>query len=115
MLTKNNILLITILFSINYALAQSSIELENEAKYWVWRDRLISDFVVPGTCTGCGIVIKWRGAPWPLDDGTYNNYYGHFDIGDEGFEMGLYMAVLATEWYIMLNSGMEQVVKVIIK
>ncbi len=81
-----------------------------ESKYWIWRDRLINDFMVPGNCAGCGIIFSSRGVccGWGLDQ---NNLWGlgGFDIGDEGFEMGKYLAVLATEWKLLKNGGQSTV------
>ena len=78
----------------------------NEAKYWVWRDRLVNDFMVPNYTgdmahDGRGIVFNERG--------LYNWYvylFGGFDISDEGFELGKYLIVLATEWRLLYNSGL---------
>jgi len=83
----------------------------NEAKYWIWRDRLLNDFMVPGYCTGCGIIFNTRGSSWcmgypPLDTNTTFWTYGGFDIGDEGWEMGEYLIVLASEWRLLYNSGL---------
>lgn len=83
----------------------------NRQKYWVWRDRLVNDFMVPGTCNGCGIVFNNRGTSYgfPYPPGPENGlwYRGGFDISDNGFEMGKYLIVLATEWKLLRNSGMS--------
>jgi hypothetical protein len=83
MLIKNTFLLITILFSINYALAQSSIELENEAKYWVWRDRLISDFVVPAySPIDDSVKFKYANSLYLCFSGTpYTLFSLNYEIG----------------------------------
>jgi len=50
---------------------------------------------------GRGIVFNERG--------LYNWYvyrFGGFDISDEGFELGKYLIVLATEWRLLYNSGL---------
>ena len=105
----------------------SQNNLLNEAKYWMWRDRLVNDWMVPNYTgdyahKGRGIIFKKRGDNWWQDlnyvqfnaDGTYINptgdsitsYSGGFDIGDEGFELGKYLIVLATEWRLLFNSGL---------
>lgn len=47
-------------------------KLLNEAKYWVWRDRLVNDFMVPNytgdySAKGRGIVFDKRGDGWFQD------------------------------------------------
>ncbi|GAB4447854.1 MAG: hypothetical protein Fur0028_02830 [Bacteroidales bacterium] len=92
-------------------------DLLNEAKYWVWRDRLVNDFMVPNYTgdyahKGRGIIFNNRGDGW-WQDLNYNiitdatSYSGGFDIGDEGFEMGKYLIVLASEWRLLYNSGLS--------
>ena len=91
----------------------SQNELLNEAKYWVWRDRLVNDFMVPNYTgdyahKGRGIIFKTRGCG-PFQDFDYNywtSYAGGFDISDEGFELGKYLIVLASEWRLLYNSGL---------
>ena len=90
--------------------------LKNEAKYWVWRDRLVNDFMVPNYTgdtahAGRGIVFNERlGIGWHRDLDTFSwkitNYYGGFSINDEGFELGKYLLVLATEWRLLYKSGL---------
>ncbi len=120
----NKLLFLLLMISIELA-AQNT--LLNEAKYWVWRDRLVNDFMVPNyTSTpnnlgipGRGIIFKNRGDGWFQDfnyvywvsDTHYTinevtSYSGGFDISDEGFEMGKYLIVLATEWRLLHNSGL---------
>jgi len=60
---------------------------ENEAKYWVWRDRLINDFMAPGYCTGCGILLSTRGSDFTPEFTNKHWYAGGFDISDEGLEL----------------------------
>jgi len=104
---KNLILLLAILnLSIIEVFAQGNVTntTTNEEKYWVWRDRLINDFMIPGNCTGCGIVFNSRG----YFDGNIldgHEVHGGFDISDEGFQMGKYLAVLASEWKVLHNGG----------
>lgn len=89
------------------ALSPEEIENINEMKYWVWRDRLINDFMVPGNCNGCGIIFTKRGYV-PYGDPPFNisGYgYGGFDINDEGWPIGYYLAVLATEWKLLHDAG----------
>jgi len=94
----------------------SQNDLLNEAKYWVWRDRLVNDWMVPNFTgdyahPGRGIVFGSRGTDW-WQDLNYNiitdatSYSGGFDVGDEGFQMGKYLIVLATEWRLLFNSGL---------
>ena len=106
------ILLIFIL-SMHICVLYSQNELLNEAKYWVWRDRLVNDFMVPNYTgdyahKGRGIIFKTRGCG-PFQDFDYNywtSYAGGFDISDEGFELGKYLIVLASEWRLLYNSGL---------
>ena len=88
----------------------SQNSLLNESKYWVMRDRLVNDFMVPGQCNGCGIVMKSRGhrgqSEWP--DGSGNWVEGGLDISDEGFELGAYLLVLASEWRLLYQSGLDR-------
>ena len=89
-------LIITPIFSQTY----SSTESDNEVKYWIWRDRLVNDFMVPGNGVGCGIIMTQRGQ-YPL----LNDYTGGFAINDEGWPQGYYLAVLATEWKLLHDVG----------
>ncbi len=77
-----------------------SIEERNEMKYWVWRDRLVNDYMVPGICSGCGIIFNKRGHASYGTSGA-----GGFDISDEGWVLGYYNAVLATEWKLLYDAG----------
>ena len=98
---------IILLFSIP-CLAQNqypTLENQNEQSYWVWRDRFVNDFMVPGTGTGCGIIIKGRGG-YDNHNGLDNEWdMGGFSVGDDGWQMGYYMAVLATEWKLLHEAG----------
>lgn len=87
----------------------------NESKYWMWRDRLVNDWMVPNFTgdyvhKGRGIIFKDRG----IGECDYYDYSTHsiiridggFDVSDEGFELGKYLIVLATEWRLLFNSGL---------
>jgi|GEM_PF-3396670 len=112
---KNYILF---LFTIYAASSFSQSPLENEAKYWVLRDRLVNDFMVPNYTAdilhpGRGIVFntrvcyRWDDPNFGTDSVPDNTYlYGGFDISDEGFQLGKYLIVLATEWKILKNSNL---------
>lgn len=80
----------------------TNTENENEAKYWVWRDRLVNDFMVPGNCVGCGIIMTQRGQYPVLPPSEWT---GGFVINDEGWPQGYYLAVLATEWKLLHEAG----------
>ena len=110
------VVLIVLVIGINifYIEAQSisqKIALEN--KYWVWRDRLVNDFMVPyvdggfgNGSFGRGIIFNNRGKScyFPYDNKSVK---GGFDISDEGFQFGKYLIVLASEWKILKNSGLS--------
>jgi hypothetical protein len=105
---------LVILFALNSLLLFSQDNTHNEAKYWVWRDRLVNDWMVPNYTAdyahqGRGIIFGSRGDSW-WQDLNYQNevtsYSGGFDINDEGFQMGKYLIVLATEWRLLYNSGL---------
>lgn len=110
----NKIILILLCSSGYFIKAQNS--LLNEAKYWMWRDRLVNDWMVPNftgdyTHKGRGIVFKDRGIGecnfYDTITNTTIRIDGGFDISDEGFEMGKYLIVLATEWRLLFNSGLS--------
>jgi len=90
------ILLLTTLRSYSQGL---SPEDANEKKYWIWRDRLVNDFMVPGNGVGCGIIMTKRGGSFVKD------YNGGFTMNDEGWPRGYYLAVLATEWKLLHDAG----------
>lgn len=93
-------ILLNVLF--NFTKAQSPEA--NETKYWVWRDRLINDFMIPGNNTGNGIIFGTRGTGINYNmNGDWQS--GGFMINDEGFNMGEYLAVLATEWKLLHNAS----------
>ena len=107
------ILLIFFLITICFIQAQNS--LLNEAKYWMWRDRLVNDWMIPNFTgdyahKGRGIIFKDRGIGECdyFDPITHSiiRIDGGFNISDEGFEMGKYLIVLATEWRLLFNSGL---------
>ncbi|GAB4453647.1 MAG: hypothetical protein Fur0028_09130 [Bacteroidales bacterium] len=111
------------IFLLTFIIGNGQNNLLNESKYWVWRDRLVNDYMVPNYTgdyahKGRGVVFKKRGTGW-FQDINYTNwinnqinikdtasYSGGFDISDEGFEMGKYLIVLATEWRLLFNSGL---------
>ncbi len=104
---------IFIIFCLSISFSFSQNTLLNEAKYWAWRDRLVNDFMVPNFTgdyahKGRGIIFNSRGTDcwWPTIDSSNYLYSGGFDISDEGFQLGKYLIVLATEWRLLYNSGL---------
>ena len=105
--------LFLVLFLLTFIIGNGQNNLLNEAKYWVWRDRLTNDFMVPNYTgdyahKGRGVIFNKRGDGdfQDLNYDFWTSYSGGFDISDEGFQMGKYLIVLATEWRLLFNSSL---------
>lgn len=74
----------------------------NMVKYWYYRNRLNNYFVVSGENHGESQIICIRNLiPWEWSGGNENNV----DYGQHGKYTGLYLGVLATEYYLMNKNG----------
>jgi hypothetical protein len=79
-------------------------------KYWYYRNRLNNYFVVPGEKQGESQIICVRNRleasndhnpSFPLENFQSKNV----DYGQHGKYQGLYIGVLATEYYLLYNNG----------
>jgi len=70
---------------------------EFHEKYWFYRERL-KYFVEPGRGIGESIMLDTRNS----------NLYGEYRVGDQTYDMGWYMGILATEYYLLNQSGQSQ-------
>ncbi len=92
-------LIIILTVSIQYVFSQSSVNL---AKYWFYRNRL-KCFVIPGSKIGESQFVCTRNRM----DGNTTDYAGkaNVDYGQLGEHDGLYIGVLATEYYLLNKNG----------
>lgn len=104
---KNKILLCILLFivivsNIQVTLSQTCTDM---MKYWYYRNRL-KYFVVPGNKVGESQIVCTRNClaydyPPYYEGQPYNNV----DFGQHGKHNGLYIGVLATEYYLLYQNG----------
>jgi hypothetical protein len=72
-------------------------------KYWYYRNRLNKYFVVPGYNYGESQIICIRNdVSWQADN------FKTVDYGQHGKYTGLYIGVLATEYYLLNKNGQNE-------
>ncbi len=93
------LLIIILITNTQYIFSQSSTDL---MKYWYYRNRL-KYFVIPSEKIGESQIVCTRNRKDGniADDGRYAN----IDYGQLGEHDGLYIAVLATEYYLLNKNG----------
>ena len=96
---KRLIIFILLLVS-NYSFSQ---EVQNMLKYWNYRNRLNNYFVVPGEKWGESQIICIRNMIYAGNDTGERSK--SVDYGQHGQYQGLYISVLATEYYLLNKSG----------
>ncbi len=98
-------ILIILLLSINSYPIFSQIN-SDFIKYWFYRDRLNKYFVIPGQQIGESQVVCVRNRinPYHLDDPN-DTFKTNIDYGQHGTYQGLYIGVLATEYYLLTKNG----------
>lgn len=75
----------------------------NHKKYWFYRHRLLNDFMVKGDCQGCSEIINERGYKPPNSTDPLPSYKNKW--GDQLFNLGEYISVLATEFKILQDNN----------
>jgi hypothetical protein len=98
---KSLIILILLSFSTSYGISQSSdIEYAKhwQSKYWYYRYRLITDFMVRGSTTECATAVGYSIPAEKIGDPTTNK---NIKWGDATSYLGHYIAVLATEYSLL--------------
>lgn len=84
-----------------YAIAQSSdYDLHN--KYWYYKARFNNDFVSVGLNAGQSLPFNQRGF---IDSYTYSVPSYTLKTGDCSAQLGIYVAVLATEYRLLKDNG----------
>jgi hypothetical protein len=96
---KISSLLFLILFVFNFAFSQD--ENENLKKYWNYRERL-KLFVVPGDKPGESLVAAIRNYYDPITKSSIG-----LSFGQQRAYLGFYIGVLATEYKILADSGLD--------
>jgi hypothetical protein len=95
--------IITLAFLLFGITMQAQNDELNLRKYWFYRYRMMSDFVVKGDCQGCSEIINER-----------EHKYRTFPVatpteiakwGDQSFNLGEYIAILATEFKLEYDRG----------
>jgi len=92
----------------------SQNEIENLKKYWNYRDKFRKHFVSIGPGKGEGINVSnidgdpnnagaFNGTPWPI----HTPVNGFIKIGDGMAQQGDYLAVLATEYKLLHDAGLD--------
>jgi hypothetical protein len=77
---------------------QSQTSTDNHRKYWYYKTRLNNDFVLVGTGPGKSLPFSTRA--W-ASSGTNAN----LEIGDGTSILGYYIAMLATEYYLLAQNS----------
>lgn len=80
---------------------KSQTDADNHRKYWYFKSRLNNDFLKVGTAAGESIPFTQRCM------GAISNTHEHgsFGLGDGTGTHGYYIAILATEYYLLSQSG----------
>jgi hypothetical protein len=111
---RNNIflLLIIITFSI-----KSQNDLLNHKKYWYYKTRLNNDFVKVGATPYAGVAyngnpsqgesIPFNERGWEDNSLNYTYKSDRLKIGDGTARLGIYLALLATEYRLLKNNGQD--------
>ncbi len=96
-----------IFFSMN-GNGQTTEEVEHR-KYWYYKSRFNNDFVKVGLNQGESIPFGERGYGTVVIDSrnTIPSYSNMMFAGDEGSSIGLYLAVLATEYRLLRDAGKD--------
>ncbi len=102
----NKIFIILLLFISSYPIFSQTNASADLIKYWFYRDRLNKYFVVPGEKIGESQVVCVRNAIDGDDpDSTNIGKHQNIDYGQHGTYQGLYIGVLATEYYLLSENG----------
>lgn len=99
---KNSLFIVILLFLITQTVIGQTNPLfpEFHEKYWFYRERL-KYFVKPGRGIGESIILDTRNRS--LD--------GNYRVGDQTYDLGWYMGILATEYYLLTQSNQPQEAK----
>ena len=100
---KTLIIAIVAFVFLNQVNAQISTDM---IKYWYYRNRLSNYFVVPGDQQGESQIICVRNTIYAGNDADDLITRGKsVDYGQHGKYQGLYLGVLATEYYLLNKNG----------
>ena len=101
------ILITNLLLFVNVIFAQiQADQIQNDMmKYWFYRNRLNNYFVVPGEKIGESQIIGVRNKINADNAGTNPDKSKSVDYGQHGIYTGLYIGVLATEYYLLNKNG----------
>lgn len=88
-------LILNILSILHFFILFSQTPNDNLKKYWYYRERLVNDFLKPGTLQGHSLPA---GSRWHQNQ-------PQILWGDETVELGWYIAVLATEYKLLQLNG----------
>jgi hypothetical protein len=93
--------IITVLLANAHCYGQSPQQ--NLKKYWYYRYRLMNNFMVKGDCQGCSEIMNERGRK---DNQSHNTTPSDIAAwGDQTINLGEYIAVLATEYKLLLMNN----------
>jgi hypothetical protein len=109
------ILTLTTLFISHHDLFAQNADY-NHFKYWIYRDRLLKEFVVPGFAqpNGAGCYSEMSGYSIPSSTITIASGYPdtlwhkRLEFGDGTENLGWYISVLATEYELLRRSNFSQ-------
>lgn len=97
----NVILYVILIIDVQNCFGQISTDM---IKYWYYRNRLNNYFVVPGNKHGESQIICVRNVIASDNDLNADHSKG-VDYGQHGKYQGLYISVLATEYYLLKKNG----------
>lgn len=89
------------IFFFSPLISYSQNDLSNHKKYWYYKSRLNNDFVKVGTGRGESLPFNQRG----LTLNNYNPINVEMAVGDATGTLGYYIALLATEYYLLKQNG----------
>ena len=112
---RNNQTKFFVLFILSFCSFFGQNDLENHKKYWYYKARLNNDFVKVGNTQPNGsnnITSPDHGESMPfneraLEGAPYSNTGNELKMGDGGTRLGIYIAVLATEYRLLKNNGQD--------
>jgi hypothetical protein len=102
---KNQLRIIFIFILICFCFSSYSQISSDMIKYWYYRNRLNNYFVIPGEKQGESQIIAIRNKILADNDMGISSQCTNVDYGQHGKYTGLYLGVLATEYYLLNKNG----------
>ena len=104
-LKKSQLSIILIFIQICFCFSSYSQISSDMMKYWFYRNRMNNYFVIPGEKQGESQIIAIRNIIDASNDMHNRELNANVDYGQHGKYTGLYLGVLATEYYLLNKNG----------